>query len=47
MPKQYSPDHSPQEDGFTEFNTHFKFIKCLGQGGFGKVVLAEDLETKQ
>ena len=40
---KFSKANTPEEDGFIEFNNHFKFIKNLGAGGFGKVVLAEDL----
>jgi len=43
----FSNDKTPEEEGFTEFNKHFRFIKCIGSGGFGKVVLAEDLITKE
>ena len=39
MPR-FSKKKTPEEDGFPEFNEHFKFIKNLGAGAFGKVVLA-------
>lgn len=41
----FSNKKTPEEEGFSEFNNYFKFIKCIGSGGFGKVVLAEDLIT--
>ncbi len=42
---KFSKDRTPEEDGFAEFNKYFTFIRNLGAGGFGKVVLAEDLKT--
>ncbi len=42
---KFSKDRTPEEDGFAEFNKYFSFIRNLGAGGFGKVVLAEDLKT--
>ena len=42
---KFSMEKTPEEDGFKEFNKYFKFIENLGAGGFGKVVLAEDLLT--
>ena len=33
---------SPNEDGFLHFDKYFIFIKNLGAGRYGKVVLAED-----
>jgi serine/threonine protein kinase len=44
---KFSMEKSPKEDGFVEFNQYFKFVKNLGAGGFGKVVLAEDLLTQR
>jgi len=38
----FSNTKTPEEDGFPEFSNYFKFIKCIGSGGFGKVVLASD-----
>jgi len=42
---RFSQEKTPHEEGFTEFNDHFKFIRNLGAGAFGKVVLAEDLKN--
>ncbi len=42
MRKVFLMDKSPEEDGFTKFNEYFLFIKNLGFGTFGKVVLAKD-----
>jgi serine/threonine protein kinase len=43
--KKFSMKKTPEEDGFTEFNTYFHFIKNLGFGTFGKVVQATDIQT--
>ncbi len=43
MPK-YHEDKTPEEEGFQNFTKHFKFIKNINSGAFGKVVLAEDLK---
>ena len=42
---RFSNTLPPDQEGFAEFNQHFRFIRNLGAGGFGKVVLAEDLKT--
>jgi len=44
---KFSKDRTPEEDGFAEFNKYFTFVRNLGAGGFGKVVLAEDLLTHE
>jgi hypothetical protein len=31
---------NPLKEGFINFNSYFKYIKIIGQGKFGKVVLA-------
>lgn len=36
----YDDTKPPLEDGFSEFSKHFTFIKNIGSGTFGKVVLA-------
>jgi len=41
----FSNNKTPEEDGFLEFSKYFKLIKCIGGGGFGKVVLAVDLSN--
>ena len=41
----FNDDKTPEEDGFPQFNKYFTFIKNIGSGGFGKVVLAKDNET--
>ena len=40
---KFSKEKTPEEEGFVEFNDHFKFIKNINSGAFGKVVLAEDI----
>jgi serine/threonine protein kinase len=43
----FNDDKTPEEDGFPQFNTYFTFIKNIGSGGFGKVVLARLNENKK
>ena len=43
----FSKNKAPEEDGFPEFNLYFSFIKNIGVGDFGKLVVAESLETKE
>ncbi len=38
---------TPEEDGFNEFGLFFRFIKNLGAGAFGKVILGEDLANSR
>ena len=40
----FSKDKTPAEEGFTEFDKFFTFLRNLGAGGFGKVVLAKSLK---
>ena len=41
----FDDNKTPEEDGFLKFNDYFTFIKNIGSGKFGKVVLAKDNET--
>ena len=43
----FNDNKTPEQDGFPQFNTYFKFIKNIGSGGFGKVVLARDNENNK
>ena len=44
--KKFSMDKTPEEDGFIKFNDYFRFVRNLGHGAFGKVVLAEDKQLR-
>jgi hypothetical protein len=45
MAKRFDITKSPNEDGFPNFDNYFRFIKNLGAGRYGKVVLGEELST--
>ena len=47
MHKKFSIKKTPEEDGFPEFSQHFKFIKNIGIGAYGKVVYAEYLKDNK